>query len=517
VATLVVIALGMIAVPAYDVAEDVLVQNDLLILTLLENSIPFAMATAVCVAAIFILRDEGRPEDLDVILRWTLVGLGGAALTVLWTLGFQILQGKIKPAFVVGYSTMWGGMAGLLVGIYDIRRRRRKDELKRVNELNAELRQVNTALATASTREGVEQELCERLTNVEQFRYAWIGELDGEEVVNRASSGIDTDDVEPVLADGGGTLQAEAVRENELSVREPEEDRAVGSVVAVPIVYDEMPYGVLTVGIGRGYELEPFKREALLDLGRHVGDAINAIKSRKALVADTVVELAFELSGDDLLITRVTDEVGGRLVLRSSQYSEGSIVAFYDTIDVDHATIREVGESCDWITEVNTIVEDGDGDRDGNGRVQVTAEDVTFYKRIVDHGGRLTDARAEDGIGELEIRVPRSADVRQIVTTVREECPSAELVSRKDVSEPIRDDSESEIRSMESLTSRQLLVAKTAYHGGYFETPRKRSGEELAASLDVSAPTFHDHLRAAERELFGTVFDGSEPDDGTAD
>jgi predicted DNA binding protein len=33
------------------------------------------------------------------------------------------------------------------------------------------------------------------------------------------------------------------------------------------------------------------------------------------------------------------------------------------------------------------------------------------------------------------------------------------------------------------------------------------SGDELAASMDITRSTFHQHLRAAERKVFGAFFD----------
>jgi predicted DNA binding protein len=52
------------------------------------------------------------------------------------------------------------------------------------------------------------------------------------------------------------------------------------------------------------------------------------------------------------------------------------------------------------------------------------------------------------------------------------------------------------------LTDRQEEVLRTAYLSGFFETPRDRTGGEVAESLDVSQPTFNNHLRAAQRKLF---------------
>ncbi|PSQ51816.1 hypothetical protein BRD20_09415 [Halobacteriales archaeon SW_8_65_20] len=46
-----------------------------------------------------------------------------------------------------------------------------------------------------------------------------------------------------------------------------------------------------------------------------------------------------------------------------------------------------------------------------------------------------------------------------------------------------------------------------AYNAGFFEWPRELSGDEMAELLDVSAPTFHQHRRAALATLLGVVFD----------
>nr|WP_245634212.1 helix-turn-helix domain-containing protein [Halalkalicoccus paucihalophilus] len=44
---------------------------------------------------------------------------------------------------------------------------------------------------------------------------------------------------------------------------------------------------------------------------------------------------------------------------------------------------------------------------------------------------------------------------------------------------------------------------------GYFESPRVQTGREVAASLDVSQPTFTHHLRAAQRKICEVLFDAS--------
>jgi predicted DNA binding protein len=47
---------------------------------------------------------------------------------------------------------------------------------------------------------------------------------------------------------------------------------------------------------------------------------------------------------------------------------------------------------------------------------------------------------------------------------------------------------------------------ETAMVSGYFEWPRESTAEEVAESLGISAPTFHEHLRSGERKLVESFF-----------
>ena len=59
------------------------------------------------------------------------------------------------------------------------------------------------------------------------------------------------------------------------------------------------------------------------------------------------------------------------------------------------------------------------------------------------------------------------------------------------------------------LTECQEAVLQAAYHAGYFDWPREVSGKALANSLGVSAPTFHQHLRKAEKQVFEALLSES--------
>ena len=59
----------------------------------------------------------------------------------------------------------------------------------------------------------------------------------------------------------------------------------------------------------------------------------------------------------------------------------------------------------------------------------------------------------------------------------------------------------------EELTERQRASLKAAYEAGYFASPRQSTAAEIADSMDVTAPTFSYHLRAAQAKLLAACFD----------
>lgn len=54
------------------------------------------------------------------------------------------------------------------------------------------------------------------------------------------------------------------------------------------------------------------------------------------------------------------------------------------------------------------------------------------------------------------------------------------------------------------LKARQSAVLQAAYRAALFEWPRPVSSEDIASPLDIAPPTFHQHLRKAEKHVFDT-------------
>lgn len=110
-----------------------------------------------------------------------------------------------------------------------------------------------------------------------------------------------------------------------------------------------------------------------------------------------------------------------------------------------------------------------------------------------------------DGPPALVAELPGDVDPRQAVRAVRQAYPDVELDSQELRYSPrLLFDVVGEV-----LTDRQFAALQAAYHGGYFETPRRSSGEELAEQLGITRQTFNQHLRKAERAVFEQLFEAA--------
>jgi hypothetical protein len=121
-------------------------------------------------------------------------------------------------------------------------------------------------------------------------------------------------------------------------------------------------------------------------------------------------------------------------------------------------------------------------------------------------GGYVEQAAIEEGDYQVTIYLAPSVDVRQVIDAVEAAYPAAEMLRRQQISRDRDDPKLFQRHLVKDLTDRQQTALETAYHAGFFEWPRDTSGEEVAESIGVAPPTFHQHLRKAERKVFDAVF-----------
>jgi len=126
-----------------------------------------------------------------------------------------------------------------------------------------------------------------------------------------------------------------------------------------------------------------------------------------------------------------------------------------------------------------------------------------------EHGAVLRTITVDGEQLTVGVELPASRSLREFTKMFESRFPGATLVARREHDRPIQTVQGLRDEITEALTDRQLEALKTAYYSGFFEWPRDSSGQEVAAILDVSQPTFNRHLRATEQKLFAALFANS--------
>ncbi|MFD1513850.1 bacterio-opsin activator domain-containing protein [Halomarina rubra] len=399
------------------------------------------------------------------------------------------------------------GVSGIGRDVSERKRRERTLErqagsLRTLNRINEVIRNVNHDLVRAESREDIERAVVERLAAEASYRFAWVGEYDAstDRVVPSAWAGDGEEYLDARadldLSDDGATAM-NAVRDGTVQVAQHLRGRddpswaaaAVASgfaaAMAIPLVYRGVTYGVLCVYADRPDAFEGTERAVFSELGETIAYAIGAAERHRALVTDTMVEL--EVLVEDLdSVPNATAAVDATVEFRgAAPDSDGSLTQFY-RIDGD---VEGVVDSLPGQTDVSVMRTDDEG-----GVVRVGGE-RSFGRLLADYGGTLKRVDVDDGSFRFVATFPQGTDVRSVLAAIRERLPGAELIARRERERG--DDAPSEV----ALTDRQRTVLTTAYHLGFFDSPRVNTGGEVAEELDISTPTFHEHIRIAERKL----------------
>ncbi len=245
---------------------------------------------------------------------------------------------------------------------------RQRDELEQLDRLNAVVRDVDQALVGATTRERIEETVCERLAEAGRYQFAVALRGEGERFVPTAwtdvgeayvDSAFPAEDVTPESSPGlraieTGETQVVASIEADPEAAEWREqalEAGVESVAAVPVVFGVRTYGVVEVYADEPGAFGEQELAVLDELGETVGHAIDALERREREETLTALyEATRDLLGTgterevcDVVVdvaTEVLDlpEVGIFLfdndenVLRPVSATD-NLVAFYDGAD----------------------------------------------------------------------------------------------------------------------------------------------------------------------------------------
>jgi PAS domain S-box-containing protein len=396
---------------------------------------------------------------------------------------------------------------------------RQREALAALNNINQVVREITDGVINQSTRGEIETTVCERLAAAESYTFAWIGDVDAatETVDLRTEAGVegyldditisvDPDDERSKGPTGRAFRTGEVQTLQELSAddrydpwRSTANEYGVRSSAAIPIVYENTIYGVLNVYAERPNAFERHEQEMFVQLGEIVGHAIAAIERKRALLSDEVVELQFQIENVFESMDIDVSETDPIHLEQTVPITDDDYIFFGRTTPAGTEIVEAMVEAIPFYESVS-FRDNGD-----ETMFELRVSEPPVLSIIASLGGTVSEAVIEDRDYRLTVHLSPSVDVREVIDKMQEVYPDANLLKHRQRS--IQDHSEPMVPElMSELTPRQRTALETAFHSGFFEWPRDASGEDIASLLDVAPPTFHQHLRKAERKVFESVF-----------
>jgi PAS domain S-box-containing protein len=405
---------------------------------------------------------------------------------------------------------------------HDSRLTQQNEELRKLNHTNSIVRDVNRAVAQASTRREIEQAVCDRLAEAEPYVAVWVAEAEGPNgaMTPLAWSNTDADYVDRIDDDVDdqtpeGTLVRQAVDTQEVVVVEDvltdewSERRTEAltygfqTVVAVPLVDNERVYSVLVLHVATPETVTEQELAVLGELGETIGHAIHAVERTRALVTDSVVELEFDVADERFTFSRLSAAVGGTIRLDGSvARPDGTHLCFVRTEGIDPELVESTLADWSSVPSVACINEDGE-----TTLFEMRLTEPRLFELLREYDGTIQSLSATDGVATLIVELPQGGDTRGLWNDLSESYPTTELAARRETSQANRQHRTHRSWVEGELTERQFEALQSAYYAGFYDWPREVTGEVLAEALDVTPPTYHYHLRAAERKLVSGVFE----------
>jgi predicted DNA binding protein len=360
------------------------------------------------------------------------------------------------------------------------------------------------ALADGEDRSSPLVTVPDRLVEADRWAESWVvrGSIGGGRAEVVGAAGVDRE----VLVDRGVARDGpwlDAVERGEPVATDggPTADERPG--IAVPATYRDVTHGALCVVAADGAPVSAAERRELVALGRCLGWAVTAGQWRDLLHSDAVTEVEFHTADEGEFLARASAALACRIELESAVgVTEDASRLYLSVAGARPQGVADVVDGANGVSDLRVIETREDGCS-----VSVRVEGGSAVRTLTEHGATVRDATAEDGRVRVVADLPEGADVRPVADGLRAAFDDARLASKESVARSARTESAFRDGVADRFTDRQWAALSAAYHGGYFDWPRESTAEEVADAMDVSSPTFHNHLRKAQRALLDGLFE----------
>ncbi|MFC7018611.1 MULTISPECIES: PAS domain S-box protein [Haloarcula] len=389
----------------------------------------------------------------------------------------------------------------------------------RIAELNSIIHSVQAVqrrLADSDSQDALETGLCDELLEMDRIDFVWIGHPTGEDTDLSPSAWAGDADgyLDSVLTDSGDlSLPAQRAADthdvygvSNISGRVFEESWAKDALsygfrsgVSVPLVYDEVLYGVLTVYSQTEAAFDGIYENLFADVASLVVNYSRILEQRQAGSQQMHTGLEFSLGDEAFPLRRLAAATDSTIRFDTVAEREGDTVRVLVTVvDGDAATVLEHASSmtsidaAEWFGAVE------------HNQLSLCLRTPFLESVVSKHGGTLVEAISDADGTTFRVELPANVAYRPILDSLTSRYDDLDLVAKRQRRTQAVPDA---TRVEDLLTERQYEILNAAFYGGYYETPRRVKGEELAESFGISGPAVYNHLQAAHRRVLEAVFE----------
>jgi len=386
-------------------------------------------------------------------------------------------------------------------------------------------------LTSTTNMNHLSAEFCRVLVEDHGYAGAWIGGVEDGEIVPQAVESCGayldaiTDSGVVTTADDPVVMAAEREEyvalsltsiDSEANETDSEQQGALGdnwqqlardhgfeTAAGVPIRRDGIRIGVL--GVYRSTQQSTLGDQQWKipeEYAQIIGYVHRTAELKRSLLADESVHLDIEISDTTAPIAELTEQLGTGVsaeVPSAIEQDDGMTLYLTRLSGTNRKAIEEAAEACKSV-DLGEITSDGDGVRCDLYSTVRTPEDV-----LAANGAGIERTLGVDGTTTISVSLSDHGSVDDVTAALRTAYDDV-TVSRVWNYQDRQPRTGSE-EPLESLTERQRSVLSHAYFDGYFEQPRGISATELAAKFNISRTTMTQHMRTAQRKLFGQLFD----------
>ncbi|MDS0476858.1 bacterio-opsin activator domain-containing protein [Natrinema sp. 1APR25-10V2] len=222
-------------------------------------------------------------------------------------------------------------------------------------------------------------------------------------------------------------------------------------------------------------------------------------------VEGPVVEVEFEVCNTQYPLVALSAETGCEAeLIQLLPRSNGSYTVFQRIRGAPPDRILEFARQYDGFDA--RIVNRGEESAIIEFRIHGDGEFFTIS--LTDAGAIPTQLASKDGVAHIVAEIPPMYSASEVIAHFHECYPSMEILARRQKQYPVSLFQKQEFHEaiVRLLTPRQHEALMLAYTNGYYDWPRGKTGEELAAEFEVSYATYSEHLRKAERKVMSLIF-----------